>query len=187
MGVLFVYISSVNFSSLSVCERWSPDMFDDWGKYESKGTRHISIVSTKNSTSPPVGQISVIAPGGSSRAEKSRAIREAAAIADAQMASVIGLAKTSKKSKRNTRGNKKPPPRKGKKSVQKGGTSEKVTISKGRVKIRFASGKTRSVSATQVVRRIPVSNIFKAVASIQKRRGGKPKRGGKRKGSKRKH
>jgi len=164
----------------------------DWGDYQSKGTRHISIFSTKNSTAPAVGQISVIAPGGSSKAEKSRAIREAAAIADAQMASVVGPAKTSKKSKKNAGGRKKSA-RKGKKSVrkgriQKGGTSEKVTISKGRVKIRFASGKTRSVSTAQVVRRIPVANIFKAVASIQKKGGGKHKRGGKGKGSKkRKH
>lgn len=156
-------------------------MFDGWQDYQSKGTRHISIVSAKGSSSPALNQISVVAPGGTSKA-KTRAIKDAASIVDDQMASVVGLVKTSKKRRGKRRGGKRKGKRRGKRKagvrrgrVQKRG-SQKVTITKGRVRVKLASGKTKSVSAAQVVRKIPVVSIVKVVASIRKKGGGKRKR-----------
>lgn len=148
----------------------------DWTDYQSKGTKYISIIGPKDS-SAATNQISVVAPGGPKRA-KNRAIKSAISIADDHMAVALGGEKRSKRSgkRRGPKKGKTRGPKKGKrKGVKRGEVKKGVAVTKGRVRVRLGSGKIKSVSAAQVVRKLPPATLVKLVTSIRKK-GGKRKK-----------
>jgi hypothetical protein len=163
-------------------------MWDDFSNYLSKGARRISIVDTTKGDSS-ANRISIVAPGGSGSASKtSRTTKAAEQIADEQMAIALGGAQTSskKKGKKGKKGKAKKGKTKGGKVQKRSASAKKPVITKGKVRVALASGKTKSVSATALVRKLPTATVVKAVTAYRPSKakgGGKKKKGG---GSKKK-
>lgn len=119
-------------------------------------------------------RIKVITPGGPAQTAKKRSKTNKKA-AGVSLANQTASAPARGKSKASKAAKKPKKPKKAKaKSPKKRGVSkprrEGVTVSKGKVRIVFVSGKQRTLAASTLIRHIPASSVVKAASSIGRKK-----------------